>query len=43
MNDDRLSNIGVLSIERRRARSLNFDAFVERFASQHQNRRIQLI
>lgn len=43
MNDDRLSNIGVLSIERRRARSLNLDASVERFASQHQNRRIQLI
>ena len=42
MNDDRLSNIGLLSIERRRARSLNLDAFVERFAHQHQNRRIQL-
>ncbi|KAK0131538.1 Zinc finger MYM-type protein 1 [Merluccius polli] len=41
MNYDRLSNIGLLSIERR-ARSLNLDAFVERFAHQHQNRRIQL-
>uniref|UniRef100_A0A3B4WFJ0 TTF-type domain-containing protein n=1 Tax=Seriola lalandi dorsalis TaxID=1841481 RepID=A0A3B4WFJ0_SERLL len=42
MNDDRLGNIGVLSIERRRARSLNLDAFVERFTHQHQNRCIQL-
>ena len=28
MNDDRLSNLGVLSIERRRARLLNLDDFV---------------
>uniref|UniRef100_A0A667Z4Q8 TTF-type domain-containing protein n=1 Tax=Myripristis murdjan TaxID=586833 RepID=A0A667Z4Q8_9TELE len=42
INDDRLSSIGLLSIERRRARSLNLDAFVERFTHRHQNRRIQL-
>ena len=43
MNDDRLSNLGVLSIERRRTRLLNLDDFVGRFAHSHRNRRIQLL
>ncbi|XP_035986697.1 zinc finger MYM-type protein 1-like isoform X1 [Fundulus heteroclitus] len=43
MNDDRLSNLGVLSIEWRRAKALNLDSFVDRFARNHQNRRIQLL
>lgn len=42
MNDERLSNIGVLSIEARRAKLLNLDDFVKHFASHHQNRRIKL-
>ncbi|KAL3997012.1 hypothetical protein ACER0C_009668 [Sarotherodon galilaeus] len=33
MTDERLSNIGVLSIERKRARSLSLDDFVTRFAT----------
>lgn len=43
MNDDRLSNLGVLSIESRRAKALNLDLFVDQFARNHQNRRIQLL
>ncbi|XP_040890423.1 zinc finger MYM-type protein 1-like isoform X2 [Toxotes jaculatrix] len=43
MNDDRLSNLGVLSIESRRAKALSLDSFVDRFARNHQNRRIQLL
>lgn len=44
IGDERLSNIGVLSIEgRRRAKSLNMDDFVRRFALRHCNRRIQLL
>ncbi len=42
MTDDRLSNLGVLSIEVRRAKCLDLDDFVRRFASHHRNRRIQL-
>lgn len=42
MTDERLSNIGVLSIERKRARSLSLDDFVTRFATRHRNRRIHL-
>lgn len=40
MADDRLSNLGVLSIEVRRAKCLDLDDFVRRFASHHQNGRI---
>uniref|UniRef100_A0A3B5BCP2 DUF4371 domain-containing protein n=1 Tax=Stegastes partitus TaxID=144197 RepID=A0A3B5BCP2_9TELE len=42
MADDRLSNLGVLSTESRRAKSLNLDAFVDLFARNHKNRRIPL-
>lgn len=43
MEEDRLSDLGVLSIEHRRAASLNLDEFVDRFARNHHNRRIQLL
>lgn len=43
MTDDRLSNLGVLRIEARRAKSLDMDKFIKLFASHHQNRRIHLI
>uniref|UniRef100_A0A3Q1H4Y5 TTF-type domain-containing protein n=1 Tax=Acanthochromis polyacanthus TaxID=80966 RepID=A0A3Q1H4Y5_9TELE len=43
MTDDRLSNLGVLSIEARRAKSLDMDKFIKIFADNHQNRRIHVI
>jgi hypothetical protein len=43
MADDRLSNLGVLSIEARRAKSLDMDKFIKLFATNHQNRRINLM
>lgn len=43
MNDKRLSSLGVLSIESRRAKALNLDSFVDQFARNHQNRRIKLL
>lgn len=42
MADDRLSHIGVLSIESRRAKALNLDDFIKVFANKHKNRRINL-
>lgn len=42
MVDSRLSHLGVLSIESRRAKALNIDDFIKVFASQHKNRRIKL-
>ncbi len=39
----RLSNLGVLSIESRRAKVLNLDEFDDLFAKKHKNRRIQLM
>jgi len=42
MGDERLSHLGVLSIESRRAKSLNMDEFLKRFSSSHKNRRIVL-
>lgn len=42
MNDDRLGNMGVLSVESRRAKSLDLDDFVNKFALSHSNRRICL-
>ena len=42
MGDARLSHLGVLSVESRRARSLDLDEFVRRFSSKHSNRRILL-
>lgn len=43
MGEDRLSDLGVLSIEHRRVASLNLDEFVDRFARNHHSRRIQLL
>ncbi|KAJ4933476.1 hypothetical protein JOQ06_030304 [Pogonophryne albipinna] len=43
MDDDRLSNLGVLSVESRRAKSLDLEEFVNHFAANHNNRRIQLL
>lgn len=40
MGDQRLNNLGVLSVESSRSNSLNLDEFVNHFA--HTNRRIQL-
>uniref|UniRef100_A0A8C1QNL0 HAT C-terminal dimerisation domain-containing protein n=1 Tax=Cyprinus carpio TaxID=7962 RepID=A0A8C1QNL0_CYPCA len=40
--DERLSDLGVLSIESRRAKALDLDVFVDRFSRQH-NRRILLL
>lgn len=42
MTDERLSNLGVLSVESRRARAINLDDFVDVFAKKHSNRRIKL-
>lgn len=42
MTDERLSNLGVLSVESRRARAINLDDFVDMFAKNHNNRRIKL-
>lgn len=42
MLDSRLSHLGVLSIESRRAKALNMDDFIKVFASKHKNRRINL-
>ncbi len=39
MDDDRLSNLGVLSVESRRAKSLDMGDFVNRFSANHNNRR----
>lgn len=43
ISDERLSNLGVLSIESKRAKALNMEDFVDRFAKQHKNRRILLL
>ncbi len=40
--DERLSDLGVLSIESRSAKALDLDVFVDRFSRQH-NRRILLL
>lgn len=42
MTDERLSNLGVLSVESRRAKAINLDDFVNVFAKKHSNRRIKL-
>lgn len=42
MGHGRLSDIGVLSIERRRANNINLEEFVDKFASAHKNRLINL-
>lgn len=43
MADERLRNLGVLSIESRSTKSLNLDEFVELFVRKHKNHRIQMI
>ncbi|KAF7661240.1 hypothetical protein LDENG_00266520 [Lucifuga dentata] len=43
MADERLSNLGVLSIESRRAKALNMNDFVDIFARNHNNHRINLL
>lgn len=42
MTDELLSNLGVLSVESRRAKAINLDDFVDVFAKKHSNRRIKL-
>ena len=41
-NNERLSDLGVLSVESRRAKALDMDKFVRLFSSKHGNRKIQL-
>lgn len=43
VDDERLSNLGVLSVESKQATSLDIDEFVNRFALNHSNRRIRLL
>lgn len=38
ISEERLSNLGVLSIESTRSKALNLDAFVDRFARSHKRR-----
>ena len=42
MTHDRISNLGVLSIERRRSDHLDMEEFVDIFSTSHNNRRIML-
>ncbi|XP_061589448.1 zinc finger MYM-type protein 1-like [Cololabis saira] len=42
VGDTRLSHSGLLSVEYRRAKSLDLDEFVKRFSTKHANRRIIL-
>lgn len=42
MSDERLSHLGVLSIESPRAKALDMNEFVRRFSPCHKNRRIML-
>ncbi|XP_068225679.1 uncharacterized protein [Palaemon carinicauda] len=43
MTDNRLSNLDVLHIERKRSNELDLDDFVDIFANHHENRKIALI
>ncbi|MEQ2165993.1 hypothetical protein GOODEAATRI_022917 [Goodea atripinnis] len=42
MADERLSHLGTLSVESRRAHALNMDDFVKHFATSHHNQWIML-
>ena len=42
MTDERLSNLGIINIERRRSSELDLEEFVDIFANNHNNRRIIL-
>lgn len=41
--DERLSNLGLLSVESRRARAINLYDFVDLFAKKHSNRRFEIV
>ena len=43
MSDKRLSNLGVINIEKKRSADLDLDEFVDIFANNHNNRRIVLV
>ena len=43
MSDERLSNLGVINIERKRSNEINLEEFVDIFANNHNNRRIVLV
>ncbi|XP_038062619.1 zinc finger MYM-type protein 1-like [Patiria miniata] len=43
MGNERLGDLGMLYIERRRTEKLNMDEFVDKFATSHKNRRIKLV
>ena len=43
MSDKRLSNLGVINIEKKRSAKLDLDEFVDIFANNHNNRRIVLV
>ncbi|XP_051803041.1 uncharacterized protein LOC127533608 [Acanthochromis polyacanthus] len=40
MTDEHLGNLGVLSVESRRAKVINLDKFVDAFAKKHRNRQL---
>ena len=42
MCDGRLSDIAVLSIESKRAQTIDFESFVDEFGARHQNRKLAL-
>lgn len=42
MSGERLSNLGVLSVESGRAKAINLDDFVDVFAKRYSNRQIKL-
>jgi len=42
MTSERLTHLAVLAIERKRAKALDLNIFVKRFAGLHNNRRLQL-
>ena len=43
MNNERLSDLGVLSMESKRAKALDMDEFVRLFSSKHGNRKIVIL
>ena len=42
MNNERLGDLGVPSVESKRAKALDMDEFIRLFSSRHGNRKIQL-
>ena len=43
MEDNRLSDLGIIHIERMQSTNIDLDEFVDVFANHHSNRRISLI